>query len=81
MATQPLHSHTPGTIDFANCSILNIKSIKIPIEKVSITRLRLSTDLYLLEQGDVLQLLSSFPKFASLKRSEEAFKDRRKKNT
>ena len=81
MATQPLTPHTPGLLTSRTVQSYNKKSIKIPIEKVSITRLRLSTDLYLLEQGDVLQLLSSFPKFASLKRSEEAFKDRRKKNT
>merc|ERR1712030_48117 len=71
----------PRTIDFANCSILNIKSIKIPIEKVSITRLRLSTDFHLLEQGDVLQLLSSFPKFASLKEVKKHLKiEERKKH-
>ena len=62
-ATQLLHPHNPGTIDFANCSILKYKKYKILIEKVSIIRIRLSADLYLLEQGDVLQLLSSFPSF------------------
>ena len=73
-ATQLLHPHTPGTIDFANCSILNIKSIKYQIEKVSIIRIRLSADLYLLEQGEVLHLLSSFPKFASLKEVKKHLK-------
>jgi len=84
-ATQLLHPHNPGTIDFANCSILKYKKYKILIEKVSIIRIRLSADLYLLEQGDVLQLLSSFPKFASLKEVKKHLKieekRKRKKNT
>ena len=34
------------------------------MRKVSITRFRISADTYLLEQGEVLQLLSTFPNLA-----------------
>ena len=81
MATQPLTPHTPGLLTSRTVQSYNKKSIKILIEKVSITRLRSSADSNLLEHRGGPQSSIIISKVRKLKRSEEAFKDRRKKNT
>ena len=71
----------PGTIDFANYSILNLIAENINWEKVSILRIRL--EVQNTSVGAKRGLTTSFiiSKVRKLKRSEEAFKDRRKKKT